>query len=311
VDDHDKAGAFLRLIEPLELVEFLARVWERRSMAFPGSAGRFSGFDLDFDRFADAFGTLPPNSIRGNRVDADGTGHYFPIEAEHCRSGFDQGLTICVTGLHQAVPELVDLAEDTRGTLGLAGEVTVNAYLSPAGRGFGLHFDPQSVFILQLEGEKHWIYGTEPATTFPPVGMDANPEEKRHRFRARYPHSSLVEPQASQWQQRLLRPGDALYLPPGTWHQGTAGDYSLALTLTCCTRDFSSLLGPLLRRELFSSEQWRRNLPSRLTAEGGPARDAFIAERIDDVRRWAATLSTAELARLWDQVSCDEVLPHL
>lgn len=311
MDDRDKASAFRRLIEPLDVAEFLDGVWERRSMAFPGSARRFSGFDLDFERFADALAALPPNSIRGNRVDADGTGYYFPIEAEDCRSGFDQGLTICATNLHLGVPELVDLATDTRRTLGLAGQVTVNAYLSPAGRGFGLHFDPQSVFIMQLEGEKHWIYGTEPATRFPPVGMDANPEEKRHRFRERYPNSPLADPQAGQWQQCLLRPGDVLYLPPGTWHQGTAGDYSLALTLTCRTRDFSSLLGPLMHHSLFSSDPWRRNLPSRLTAEGGPSREAFIAERIDEVRQWAATLSTAELARFWDEETRDEALPHL
>lgn len=305
-----KASTFRQLIEPLAVEEFLAGVWERRSMVFRGSPERFADFDLDFERFANALGDLPPNSIRGNRVDPDGTGHYFLIEPEDCRSGFGQGLTICVTSLHLGVPELVDLASETQRTLGLAGEVTVNAYLSPAGRGFGLHFDPQSVFIMQLEGEKHWIFGTEPAVTFPPVGMDANPEEKRHRFRERHPNMPLAEPHAGQWQQCLLRPGDALYLPPGTWHQGTAGDYSLALTLTCRTRDFSSLLTPLAQQALFSSEPWRRNLPSRLTAEGGPARDVFIAERIHELRQWAATLSTADFAHFWDEFSSADAQPR-
>ena len=311
MDDNRKIDAFRRVIEPLDLATFVGDVWERRSMLFPGSPARFGDLDVDFDRFAQAIHRLPPNSIRGNHVESDGTGRYFPIRAEDCQQGFEQGLTLCVTNLHLGVPALVDLATDTRRTLGLAGEVVVNAYLSPAGRGFGLHFDPQSVFILQLEGEKHWMYGTEPAATFPPVGMDANPEDGRQRFRERHPAIPLTEPRACAWQQCLLRPGDALYLPAGTWHQGTAGDYSLALTLTCCTRDFSSLLTPLLQRGPFVSEPWRRNLPCRPEAEDGSARERFIAERVDELKQWVATLSTTDLARVWDEVLSAEALPPL
>ncbi|MDH4744514.1 cupin domain-containing protein [Sphingomonas sp. CBMAI 2297] len=299
----DKAATFRQLIEPLDMTAFVAGVWERRSMVFHGSPERFQGLDLDFAAFARAIHHLPPNSIRANSVESDGTGRYPYIDAADCRHRFEQGQTICVTELQTCAPRLLDLARDTHQALGLAGTVCVNAYLSPAGRGFGLHFDTQSVFILQLEGEKHWRYGDGPAVAFPPEGMDACPDAGRQRFRERYPAIALAEPGASAWHQCLLRPGDVLYLPPGTWHQGTAGDYSLALTLTCCTHDFSALLTPLLRETLLRSEPWRRNLPCRAAAQDGRTREAFIADRIVELRQWAEDLSPPDLARLWEELA--------
>jgi hypothetical protein len=309
--DPAMSGLFRRLIEPHDPAAFAADIWEQRSMVFQGERARYDAFGLDFARFAQVLGDLAPGSIRANRVDPDGTGHYFPLAPEACRNGFEQGLTICATNLHVAVPELVALARDTRRTLALAGAVGVNAYLSPAGRGFGLHFDPQSVFILQLEGEKHWTFATHPAARFPTVGMDAHPPSRRELFRERFPAIALAEPDACAWQHCVLRPGDALYLPPGAWHQGRAGDYSLALTLTCCTQPVSSLLAPSIDQDLFAGEGWRRNLPCGLTAEGELSRERFLTERIEDLRAWAAAVTPQQLAWRWDQAMAADAFPEL
>jgi ribosomal protein L16 Arg81 hydroxylase len=311
VDDNGEAGPFRRLLDPLDPATFVAETWERRSAVLRGSSRRLDSFDVDFERFGRLLGDLPPNCIRANRVDEDGTGHYFRIEAEDWRHCFEQGHTICVNHLHLCLPGLLDLARDTRRALGLAGAVGINAYLSPAGRGFGLHLDSQSVFIIQLEGEKHWLYGTEPAATFPPEGMDAYPDAERQGFRRRFPDIPLAEPKATEWRQCLLRPGDTVYLPAGTWHQGTAGDYSLALTLTCCTRNFWSLLTPLMHRGLFMSEAWRSNLPSGVAADGSRSREKYIAERLAELKQWAATLSPSDLERVWDDVLAVEALPPI
>lgn len=296
------ATAFGQVIAPLDPAGFAVEVWERASMVFPGRPERFAGLGMNFARFATAIGTLAPGSIRANWVEPDGTGNYVPVAAADCRRCYEQGRTICVTGLDQGVPELADLARDTRRTMGLAGAVGVNAYLSPAGRGFGLHFDMQSVFILQIEGEKRWVYGTRPAASAPPEAMDAYPDRERAWFRARFPDVPLTEPEATEWQQCLLRPGDALYLPPGTWHRGVAGTYSLALTLTCCPRSFASLLTPLLQGGLLMREPWRRNLPCRVAAADARSSETFIADRLAELRHWAADVSAADLARLWDGV---------
>jgi len=300
---------FRRLIAPMEPAGFVAESWERRALPLPGDPRRFDGLEVDFDRFGVAIGHLPPNSLRANRVESDGTGRYVHVGPEDCRACFDQGMTICVTNLHLAMPRLRELARDTRRALALAGAVSVNAYLSPAGRGFGLHLDPQSVFILQVEGEKHWLYGAEPAAAFPPRGMDAFPDSGREAFRQRHPEIPLAEPGDTVWNRCLLRPGDALYLPPGTWHQGTAGDYSLALTLTCCTLEVSSLLGALLQGGLFTRDSWRRNLPSGLAAGAGLSRERFIADRLDELRQWVAALSPGDVARAWDSTASTETVP--
>lgn len=309
MDEEDRAGPFRRIIEPLDPATFAAEIWERRPMVFRGGPRRFQDFGVDLERFERALGELPPGSLRANRIDGDGIGHYFQIAAADFQTCFAQEQTICATNLQLGFPRLVDLARDTRRTLGLAGPVIVNAYLSPAARGFGLHLDTQSVFILQLEGEKHWLHGAGPAAAFPPEGMDAYPDSKRERFRRLHPQAPLTEPRDCEWRQCRLRPGDALYLPAGTWHQGTAGEHSLALTLTCVTLDFSFLLTPMLHQGLFASEGWRRNLPCQLAAEGGSSKEAFIAERLDELRRWLDRLSPSDVARRWEDILSAQALP--
>ncbi|XP_062983681.1 ribosomal oxygenase 2 isoform X2 [Elgaria multicarinata webbii] len=77
-----------------------------------------------------------------------------------------------------------------------------NIYITPPGsQGLPPHYDDVEVFILQLEGEKHWrLY--QP-TIYLAQEYNAEPEEKigmpTHDF--------------------LLKPGDLLYFPRGTIHQ--------------------------------------------------------------------------------------------
>ncbi|KAI2530545.1 RIOX2 isoform 6, partial [Pan troglodytes] len=77
-----------------------------------------------------------------------------------------------------------------------------NVYITPAGsQGLPPHYDDVEVFILQLEGEKHWrlYHPTVPLAREYSVEAEERIGRPVHEF--------------------MLKPGDLLYFPRGTIHQ--------------------------------------------------------------------------------------------
>ena len=294
---------FRRALAPLTDEDFLRDYWESRSIAIPGGSDKHDGLHFDFERFALALERMPPGSVKASSVSATGEGTYTTIGAEEARSCFTAGMTICVTGIDHQVPELARLGRDTREALGLAGEVLCNCYLSPEGTGFGMHFDVQSVFLLQIEGSKYWQFADRPSIEFPPEATDALPAHRLDEYRRRHPAAVLQDPGDAQWLEHDLQPGGLLYMPPGTWHRGRAASYSLAITLTCCTHAFTNELIGLLERRLFGNSSWRRNLPAVI--DGGPGNglpmevESFIESRLAELHQLVTALRPGDFASAW------------
>jgi ribosomal protein L16 Arg81 hydroxylase len=287
----------------LKLEQFAASHWEARSLALAGPPDKFRNLNFDFERFVHALHIVDSGAIKASRVAASGEPTYSSIAADQAHACFDQGMTICVTGIDSALPELRRLALDTKHALGLMGRTLCNCYLSPAREGFGMHLDVQSVFLLQIEGTKRWRFGVRPSVDFPPEALDALPARRRDDFRRRHPAAPLEDPEAVQWEEHNLQPGGLLYMPAGVWHQGQAGRYSLAVTLTCCTHDLADELTALLRNRLFGETAWRRNMPAAIDRSNGrrmpPSIDAFIEERLEELRAFVQDLQPADFARDW------------
>ncbi|MBB4962078.1 cupin domain-containing protein [Micromonospora polyrhachis] len=130
------------------------------------------------------------------------------------------GATLVLQGLHRNWPPLVDFARELGIELGQP--LQVNAYLTPAGnQGFATHYDTHDVFVLQVDGRKHWRIH-EPVLTHPlerqPWGGHA---DEVAAVAAGPPALDVV-----------LAPGDALYLPRGWLHSAQAQEErSLHLTV--------------------------------------------------------------------------------
>ena len=88
-------------------------------------------------------------------------------------------------------------------------KVNVNGYMTfGPGGAFAMHYDTHDVLVLQVDGTKHWfIY--DDAEDSPML------EEKRQPFKAR-PRNVVFE--------TILQPGDALYVPRGTYHRAAVTD---------------------------------------------------------------------------------------
>jgi lysine-specific demethylase/histidyl-hydroxylase NO66 len=128
---------------------------------------------------------------------------------------WERGATIVLQGLHLTRPAVGEFCRSLEATLGHPAQA--NAYYTPReAQGLPVHHDTHDVFVLQVAGEKRWrVY--EPALELP---------LKNQRY------SEDLGGPGEAVEDRVLRPGDTLYLPRGWLHEAvTSQTDSLHLTI--------------------------------------------------------------------------------
>jgi hypothetical protein len=121
------------------------------------------------------------------------------------------GVSLVGDNVDAIAPELADVGAALTAALG--GQCWANVYLSFENiAAFGPHYDITDVFAFHCEGEKRWrLYAGRAATPDAfPAGAD---EAVRAHFRR---EAREVEHEV------LMRPGDALYIPAGVYHDALA-----------------------------------------------------------------------------------------
>ncbi|MEU2613414.1 cupin domain-containing protein [Micromonospora sp. NPDC007271] len=203
---------------------------------------------------------------------------------------YADGATLVLQGLHRSWPTLVDFARDL--SIALAQPTQVNAYLTPAGsQGFATHYDTHDVFVLQVDGRKHW-------RIHPPVLPD--PLERQ-------PWGGRADEVAATAEGRpaldvVLTPGDALYLPRGWLHSAQAQESS-SLHLTVGIR---ALTRYALVEELLAlaaeDPRLRSGLPLGVDVADPDAIEPELTETVEALRDWLLRADPAAVAaRLRDR----------
>ena len=133
---------------------------------------------------------------------------------------FADGSTLVLQALHRVWPPILEFCQGLAAELG--HPVQANAYVTPPqNQGFSAHYDVHDVFVVQLEGEKRWQIH-RPVLASPLRDQPWN--DRRTDVEKRSAEAPLME--------KLLKPGDCLYLPRGHLHAATAlGGVSTHLTL--------------------------------------------------------------------------------
>ena len=130
--------------------------------------------------------------------------------------------------------------------------------------GFAPHYDDVEVFILQLEGKKRWrLY------------KPRSEKETLPRFSSKnFDQNEIGKPMMDI----TLEPGDLLYMPRGTIHQGNCLEdaHSLHITVSCHQLNtFGDLLEKLLPEALKIAQQediaFRQGLPTNYLNRLGEA----------------------------------------
>lgn len=289
------------LLHPHTPESFIRRYWTRRVLHIRGAPSKLRA--LDFDRRALAAlsgGTVAPEIIAQHH-DIDGRPRGVVIEPAQAEPLFRAGMTICFQGLDRLHPGIARGAAAIKQGLHYPDRVAVNANWSPDGSGYGLHFDCHQTFIFQLEGAKRWHYAPVPLVPFPPRSLSLGDPELVAAFRRDYPWARLRMPDERRMIERVLRPGDVLYLPAGTCHRTDARGSSLSLTVSCWRTSALELLWQDLTARLTRRESWRRPLPAFTRSGRGAAtlpREAedFLAARLRDLRTLVNGWTPADLA---------------
>jgi hypothetical protein len=223
----------VKLLWPVEPEAFFRDTWERKPLVVarkdPGYyAGLLTSRDVDeviaFTRpkFLEEPGALlktqvmpPPRFIQGWLPDEHAIVNESYPGVNEVGAAFARGKTLILTAMQCRWGPVAALCRN----LDAAFECPTHAnlYLTPPGsQGFNPHYDTHDVFVVQLEGNKHWrLYGTPKPL---PTADD----------RARITRDMV----GAVTQEFRLSPGDLLYMPRGLVHEAFTPDDCSSLHLT-------------------------------------------------------------------------------
>ena len=282
------------LLAPIDVDTFFRQRWEQMPLVVSRDDERhygdlFSSRDLDavichsrphFDAAAfDAAAARATTYLRG-LLDPPPSGSPGdqPSIAE-LRQHYEQGKSLVVMAMHERWPAVAELCRQLEAVF--RSPVHANLYLTPPGsQGFAAHFDTHEVFVLQLEGAKHWrLFG---AAAELPLAADAVPLAKRPK---------------QPTQEASLKAGDLLYIPRGHVHEAATSDAaSLHLTLGVNVYRWADLLRHALASLARHDVEFRRAIPG-----GAMPDDRDAAKR--QFQRLAERLAAAAADGLFERAN--------
>lgn len=258
------------LVAPLTEPEFLDLL-RTRSIKFHRSPGenRYDGL-LGWPSLRRMIetGAVPPEALRITKQAAVVPPFFYlengKVNGEKIERLLSSGASLIVEALSPHVPALDALCASIRDR---TAETIVAGAIATHGDGGALayHYDEDDLFIVQLEGSKHWrIYG--PPVQNPVAGMGISSKQQG-------------EPVFDD----VLRPGDFLFLPAGYWHQ-CENERDLSLHLGIFFKPHTAyyavkaLLPKLINEEIFRRPLARLEDPTDRTALEAEIRSRLIEQ---------------------------------
>jgi ribosomal protein L16 Arg81 hydroxylase len=282
-------GDFDTAIAPIDTATFFSEYWEQRPLSVTRNNPHYYS-NLFSMRDVDA--VISFTEPKFPQIQLFSNGKSVPWNSACERAGmqninqiydeYDRGNTVILRGLHHCWKPISELYRNWESLF--HHRVHVNMYLTPKNaQGFAPHFDTHEVFILQIEGSKHWrIYDTFQAIPLP-INQQPIPPEK------------LQEP----LQEITLNAGDLLYLPSGYVHEALTSECSsLHLTVGINVYRWSDLLATALASASDQVVSLRKALPVGFLRQS-EARD-LLKTRFEEL-----------LAIFSDRANLEEAFKHL
>jgi lysine-specific demethylase/histidyl-hydroxylase NO66 len=199
---------------------------------------------------------------------------------------YADGATLVLQGLHRLWPPLIEFTRELG--VDLMQPLQVNAYLTPPGnQGFATHYDTHDVFVLQVDGRKHWR-----------IHRPVLPDPLERQPWGGRADEVAATANGSAEIDTTLEPGDALYLPRGWLHSAQAhGESSLHLTVGVRALTRYALVEALLRLAA-EDRRLRTGLPYGLDVADPDQIAGELAQTVAALRDWLPTVAPAAVAAL-------------
>jgi ribosomal protein L16 Arg81 hydroxylase len=251
-----------KLLGSIEPEAFFRDYWEKHPLAVLRNdpayyRGLISRGDVDSviaftrPRFVDPETLKARNFVQGWLPDDEPFAGYYPdLPAVH--RAFAHGKTVIIKAMQHRWPAVAVMCRNLETFFGCP--VHANLYLTPPrAQGFESHYDTHEVFVLQIDGDKHWrFYGAARELPLP------NEE-------ATIPKEQFGLPT----QEVFLQPGDLLYIPRGHVHEASTSDRaSLHLTVGVNVFRWLDLLKQALADVAGTDVRFRQSLPLGLLSTG-------------------------------------------
>lgn len=294
----DLEGELDRLFHPISPHVFFARYWERKSLLIKGAADKFTRLGFSSDALYKTGRNAGESQVCKAWVAMQ---REIAIDPRSIKRHYSAGRSICMSNVQLHHEPLRQVVAALKSVLGLAHQIGFACYLSPKQQGIPLHCDRHDVFILQIEGEKQWRYARTAATRFPVAATRPADPRTIEQFVELHGRDRTRIPRERDLVCSVLRPGDLLYLPAGTFHATLAAKHSLSLTLGCTPRPVASIISKAIERAFRDRPEWRRNPPPVLPSQPGAAGaiERLLRGRMRDLSRWLASADVEDFASVW------------
>lgn len=232
-----------KLVQPLSIEAFLTQIAQRQPWYFEGTPERFCEL-FGWQSLNQILNLYPENT--SIRLFQGQMNYYHKKQTEQLGKLLEQlreGATLILEYVDRSDARLAAFADALSDQLGV--QTGINLYASAPGQlGFPAHYDTHDFFILQIAGYKRWsIY---PETLQSPMTSSAE---------------QTPPPESTKLSERLLSPGDVLYVPRGFWHQALAErEHSVHLTVGLYFNTGIDFFNWLIS-ELKQKVSFRRSLP--------------------------------------------------
>jgi ribosomal protein L16 Arg81 hydroxylase len=244
---------FQNLLSPISPRDFLSEYWEEKPLVLSRKSDEyyrnlFSIQDIDS---VFLFSKPQPPDIRvvANQKECLPSSYLKPngeLNLNQLYKAYHEGHTLIVNGLQRFWQPLAAFCNQLQNYLN--HNVVANMYFSPQqSKGLHPHYDTHDVFVLQVDGAKHWE-----------IHQPTQPVPLLNTFQPVIPEKELGDPIYSV----KLEPGDLLYIPRGFVHHAATQDtFSLHLTIGIYPHQWLDLIISAVTSLAMRDVRFRKALP--------------------------------------------------
>ncbi len=258
--------------------DFFNNYWDKKSLCLPHGDNRFNEF-ISMDELEEQ---VEKCAISKVMYKEDGKIKEAVVtKSEQFKKGTDPNLTMCATYVEKTGIRR-EFLQSLHSQVKSLSDYYFNCYYSPDNHGYGLHMDPHPVWILQVEGQKHWQVGYETVCPYPQHAFIMQPGKERVKLA----WGTFDRPKDEDMYEVILKPGDALYIPAGCWHEARAHEsHSLAMTLAHARITAFDIFAYVLQRAVNSYPHLMNRLPGAPVEEALDGADDPLMPRLEEAHQ--------------------------